>query len=138
MISEELKTIIIATLTHDILRYAIGAGGVYLLINVALARLLLEADRPAEAWEAVEALVDHFQALIRVPGSSYGELVKNAYRKKSSYQLALNRLSRSENEFNRALAPHLQGDPESISQVVEAMARSVKKNRRALGDEIFS
>lgn len=104
--------------------------------------LVAVSDAPEQVKDEyclwVEALVDHFQALIRVPGSSYKELVKNAYRKKSSYQLALNRLSRSENEFNRALAPHLQGDPESISQVVEAMARSVKKNRRALVDEIFS
>lgn len=34
------KTVLIATLTHDFLRYAIGAGGGYLIINVALADVL--------------------------------------------------------------------------------------------------
>ncbi len=86
----------------------------------------------------VEALVDHYQTLIGATGSRYEELVRDGYRKKSSYQLALNRLSRVENEFNRALAPHLPGDPDSISQVVEAMAKSVKKIRRSYVDEVFS
>jgi hypothetical protein len=86
----------------------------------------------------VEALVDHYQTLISATGSRYEELVRDVYRKKSSYQLALNRLSRAENEFNRALVPHLPGDPDSISQVVEAMAKSVKKIRRSYVAEVFS
>lgn len=37
MTHEDFASIIIGTITHDFLRYILGAGGVYLVINVALA-----------------------------------------------------------------------------------------------------
>ncbi len=55
--------------------------------DVDIDELVAVSDSPAEVkaeyrlW--IEALADHFQALIRVSGSSYGELVRGAYRKKS-------------------------------------------------------
>ena len=110
--------------------------------QVDVDELAAQSDSPEEVrneyrlW--MEALVDHFQTLITVPGSSYGELVRNGYRKKSSYQRALDRLNRTEREFNRALASHLPGDQESITQVVEAIISSVKTHRRSMVDEIFN
>ena len=50
----------------------------------------------------------------------------------------LNRLTLTENDFNRALADYLPGDQQSISQVVEAMGKSVKEIRRSQAAEIFS
>lgn len=110
--------------------------------DVDIDELVAVSDSPAEVkgeyrlW--IEALADHFEALIRVSGSSYEELVRAAYRKKSNYQLALNRLTLTENDFNRALTDYLPGDQQSISQVVEAMGKSVKEIRRSQAAEIFS
>lgn len=104
--------------------------------------LVAVSDTPAQVKDLyrlwVEALVEHFQTLIRAEGTSYQELVKNAYRKKSNYQLVLNKLSRAEGNCNRALAAHLPGDAESITSVVKAMQRCVKEIRRSQADEIFS
>lgn len=86
----------------------------------------------------VEVLAEHFQALIQVNGASYEELVKSAYRKKSNYQLILNKLNRAEDDLNRALAEHLPGDAESITSVVKSMQKCVKEIRRCQAEEIFS
>ena len=110
--------------------------------QVDIDELAAQSDSPVEVrneyrlW--MEALVDHFQTLIAVPGSTYEELVRNGYRKKTSYQRALERLNRTEREFNRALASHLPGDQESIAQVVEAMISSVKTHRRSMVDKVFN
>ena len=110
--------------------------------DVDIDELVAVSDSPAEVkteyrlW--IEALADHFQALIGVSGSSYGELVRGAYREKSNYQLALNRLTSAENDFNRALTDYLPGDQQSIDQVVEAMGKSVEEIRRSQAAEIFS
>ena len=103
--------------------------------------LVALSDSPAEVkneyrlW--IEELVDHYQTLIEAPGSSFADLARNAYPKKTSYQRALDRLNRSERELNRSLASHVEGDQESIALVVEAMTKSIKKHRRASVDEIF-
>ena len=86
----------------------------------------------------VEALAEHFQALIQVDGVSYEDLVKSAYRKKSNYQLILNKLNRAEDDLNRALAEHLPGDVESITSVVKSMQKCVREIRRCQAEEMFS
>ncbi len=58
--------------------------------------------------------------------------------KSPNYQLALNRLTSAENDFNRALTDYLPGDRQSIDQVVEAMGKSVEEIRRSQAAEIFS
>ncbi len=104
--------------------------------------LAARSDSPIEVrheyrlW--VEALVDHFQTLIEVPGSSYEELVRNGYRKKSSYQGELDRLNRTELELSHALTPHLPGDKETIETVIKSMQDSVKRLRQSQSKEIFS
>ncbi|MGI9537658.1 MAG: NF038143 family protein [Desulfocapsaceae bacterium] len=110
--------------------------------EVDVNKLVEMSDSPAEVkgqyrlW--LEALVDHFQALIQASGSSYEELVTGAYRKKTNYLLALNHLTRVENDFNRALIAYLPGDQQDITQVVDAMGKSVKEIRRSQASAIFS
>ena len=109
--------------------------------KIDIDELVAQSDSPAEVRDEyrlwIEALVDHYRTLIQAPGSRFEELVRNAYPKKAGYQRALERLNRTEREFNRALAAHVDGDQESISQVVEAMTRSIKKLRRSSVDEVF-
>ena len=103
--------------------------------------LVAVSDTPAAVKDRYRswlvALAEHLQALIRVEGASYDALVQRAYRSKSDYLLALNKLNRVEGEFNRALAEHLPGDAESIAGVVKAMQKSVKEIRRSQAEEIF-
>lgn len=109
--------------------------------DVDIDRLVEVSDTPVELKDDyglwVEALAEHFQALIRVDGASYKELVKNAYRKKSNYQLILSKLNRVEGNLNRALAARLPGDAENIESVVDSMQKSIKHIRRSLADDIF-
>jgi len=56
---ENLPDIIVGTLTHDALRYAIGAGGVYLVINIALAahlrsrKIRSRTPNAAQIWREI-------------------------------------------------------------------------------------
>ena len=86
----------------------------------------------------VETLSEHYWILIEQQGFDFDDLVKAAYPKKSTYLAVLNNLNRVESDFNNALAGYLPGDTESIAEVIEAMQRSVTKNRRLLAAEIYS
>jgi Delta7-sterol 5-desaturase len=68
MICDQLKSIILSTLTHDFLRYVIGAGGVYVLINVMLAGPMrnrkIRTDSPVWAQMRREILLSLRTVLI--------------------------------------------------------------------------
>ncbi len=109
--------------------------------EVDIDSLVALSDSPPEVkaeyrlW--IEALVEHFDTLIRSTGSDFKELAKNGYRKKSNYQLSLNKLNRCEDDFNRALAAHITGDQESIAAVIDSMQKNVRQLRRSQAAEIF-
>jgi len=110
--------------------------------SIDTGELVAVSDSPAEVKEEyrewVLALAEHYQALIRAEGVDYEELVVGAYRKKTNYRLALTKLTRTEDVFNRALCTHIEGDAQSIASVVEAMQKSIGEARRARAAEIFS
>ena len=110
--------------------------------SMDIEELVSVSDSPAEVREEyrdwVMALAQHYQALIRAQGIDYEELVVSAYRKKSNYQLALGKLTRTEDTFNRALCSHIEGDEENIASVVDTMQKSIAQARRSRAAEIFS
>lgn len=56
MTTQTLCQIVLATLTHDLLRYVIGAGGVFVLINIALAGALRNRKIRTQRPRAAQAL----------------------------------------------------------------------------------
>lgn len=85
----------------------------------------------------IEKLAAHFQSLIEARGDSYKELVRDAYKKKTSYLRELKTLNRVEADYHQALADHLPGDQQSIKAVITSMQSSVKELRRSQAEEIF-
>ncbi len=85
----------------------------------------------------VEVLVCHYHRLLLVDGDSYEELVRNHYKKKSNFLLAMNQLNISEKQFNRELFPQ-DTTAGSVQSVVTAMEQAVEKERKKEANLIFS
>ena len=109
--------------------------------QVDLDKLVALSTTPAESKDQyrlwVEALAEHFQLLLSSQGETYEALVRDAYKKKSSYQKGLKNLNRIEADYHQALAAHLPGEEESIKAVIASMQSSVKELRRTQAEEIF-
>lgn len=109
--------------------------------QVDLEKIVAVSTTPAESKDQyrvwVEALAEHFQLLLKSQGDTYEALVRDAYKKKSSYQKELKNLNRIEADYHRALAAHLPGEQESIKAVITSMQSSVKELRRSQAEEIF-
>lgn len=109
--------------------------------QVDLEKIVAVSTTPAESKDQyrvwVEALAEHFQLLLKSQGDTYEALVRDAYKKKSSYQKELKNLNRIEADYHQALAAHLPGEQESIKAVIASMQSSVKELRRSQAEEIF-
>ena len=106
-------------------------------------RLVAKADDiPSEArrlyrdWMSL--LVDHYRSLLAAPGISHKELIRANYRTKSNYLLFCNKLNKTENAFNRALLPGIEGAPQDLRYILDRMELGVVDLRRKEVEEIFS
>ncbi len=96
------------------------------------------AERQKELYRRwVEVLVCHYYQLLLADGDSYEELVRNHYKKKSNFLLAMNQLNISEKQFNRELFSQ-DTTADAVQSVVEAMERAVEKERKKEAQRIFS
>ncbi len=87
----------------------------------------------------VEVLVCHYHHLLLVDGDSYEELVRNHYRKKSNFLLAMNQLNISEKQFNRELFQQDENTAaDAVQTVVEEMEQAVEKERKKEARLVFS
>ena len=105
-------------------------------------KLVAVSDAPLETKdkyrEWVKALFDYYRQLMQADGSSFEELVRKTYKKRSNFLLVLNNLSRSEKEFNKVLVDSMPGDKIQLSGIVKRMEESSEIYRRELVKKIFA
>jgi len=89
---------------------------------------------PYATW--MKALVEHYMELLAADGHSFESLVRSAYRDRSSYLLALNRLTTVEKEYYQALKPHLEA-AEGAADIIATIEAQSQHLRRELVDQIF-
>lgn len=110
--------------------------------NVDIEKLVSVSDAPPETKDKyqgwVKTLVDYYRQLMQADGSSFEELVRKTYKKRSNYLLVLNKLNSSEKEFNRVLVDCMTGDKTQLAGIVKRMEESSEIYRRELAKKIFS
>jgi hypothetical protein len=89
---------------------------------------------PYASWMA--ALVEHYMQLLTADGPSFESLARAAFRDRSSYLLALNRLTTVEKDFYRALKPHLDA-AEGASDIIATIETQSQHLRRELVEQVF-
>jgi hypothetical protein len=91
-------------------------------------------EKPYASW--LKALVDYYADLLAANGDSFDALVRSAYRNRTNYLLALNRLSTVEKEFYTALKPGLAAT-EGAAAVIATIEEQSRRLRRDLAEQIF-
>jgi hypothetical protein len=87
-------------------------------------------------FQELDLLREHYLLLLKSPGTSYPELLVNAYGTSGAYRSFLNKLIRAEEEVNRAvLSVHHPGA--EAQEVVERMDRASERLREQEIEEIF-
>ena len=89
---------------------------------------------PYATW--MKALVEHYMELLAADGHSFESLVRSAYRDRSSYLLALNRLTTVEKEYYQALKPHLEA-AEGAADIIATIEAQSQQLRRELVEQVF-
>jgi hypothetical protein len=92
-------------------------------------------EGPYANW--LRVLVDYYDDLLAANGDSFDALVRSAYRNRSNYLLALNRLSTVEKEFYAALKPQLAAT-EGAAAVIAAIEEHSRRLRRDLAERVFA
>jgi predicted transposase YbfD/YdcC len=90
-----------------------------------------------ERTEVLSVLVEHFKNLLLSDGEDFDSLVRSVYNDRTNYLLFLNRLSKAEKKFNKAIKPHLKEEHSGINGVVDAMELESEKLRRESAERIF-
>ena len=83
-------------------------------------------------------LIEHYRNLLVASGLSTQDLIRSHYRNKSTYLLFNNTLNTTENTFNKALLPDIEGDRQDIKYIFDRMEQSLADLRRLEVEEIFS
>jgi hypothetical protein len=96
-------------------------------------------DSAVEAYKTwANALFEHYQMLLDEKGDSYAGLIRGRYENRDRYLLILDRISKVENEFHKALRKDLDGSVKNAGDVITAMEKSLPLLRREEADGIFS
>lgn len=110
--------------------------------NTDAEKLVAEAKLPAEATGAylgwIRILLDHYTDLLSADGTTFGELVRSAYRTKENYLLYLNSLNESEKRFDAAITPAMADTTQGANEIVAKMEKSCRNLRREQAESIFS
>ncbi len=86
--------------------------------------------------EQIQLLIDHYIKLFQAEGTSYPELVRNAYKIQDLFMSYLQRLAATEQEVDRAVAEIYGGSPE-IWERLRAEQAQVEELRRKEIQRIF-
>ena len=96
-------------------------------------------DCAVEAYKTwANVLFEHYQMLLDEKGDSYAGLIRGRYENRDRYLLILDRISKVENEFHKALRKDLDGSVKNAGDVITAMEKSLPLLRREEADGIFS
>ena len=95
-------------------------------------------DCAVEAYKTwANVLFEHYQKLLNEKGDSYAELVRGRYENRDRYLLVLDRISKAENKFYKALRKDLDGSVKNAGDVIQAMEKSLPLLRYEEADGIF-
>lgn len=83
-------------------------------------------------------LVDHYRGLLAAPGNSLQDLQRARFRNKSNYLLFCNQLNKTENAFNMAILPGLEGDQQDLRYILDRIDQGITDLRRTEVEEIFT
>ena len=92
-------------------------------------------EKPYSAW--LKALVEYYADLLAATGDSFESLVRSAYRNRTNYLLALNRLNAVEKEFYGALKPQM-ASTEGAAAVIATIEEQSRRLRRELAESAFA
>ncbi len=92
-------------------------------------------EKPYASW--LRALVDHYTDLLAASGDSFETLVRSAYRNRTDFLLALNRLSTVEKDFHAALKPHMAAT-EGAAAIIATIEEQSRRLRREMAEQIFA
>ena len=96
-------------------------------------------DSAVEAYKTwANVLFEHYQMLLDEKGDSYAGLIRGRYENRDRYLLILDRISKVENEFHKALHKNWDGSVKNAGDVITAMEKSLPLLRREEADGIFS
>jgi hypothetical protein len=90
---------------------------------------------PYASW--LKALVEYYTDLLAATGDSFESLVRSAYRNRTNYLLALNRLNAVEKEFYAALKPQMAAT-EGAAAVIATIEEQSRRLRRELAESAFA
>jgi hypothetical protein len=94
-----------------------------------------DLERPYASW--LKVLVDYYADLLAANGDSFETLVRSAYRNRTNYLLALNRLSSVEKDFYTALKPRMAAT-EGAASILATIEEHSRRLRRELAESIFA
>lgn len=97
--------------------------------------LMDDLERPYATW--LKALVDYYTDLLAANGDSFEALVRSAYRNRTNFLLALNRLNTVEKEFYSALKPRMAAT-EGAAAIFATIEEQSRRLRRELAESIFA
>jgi hypothetical protein len=92
-------------------------------------------EKPYASW--LKALVEYYTDLLAATGDSFESLVRSAYRNRTNYLLALNRLNAVEKEFYAALKPQM-ASTEGAASVIATIEEQSRRLRRELAESAFA
>lgn len=94
-----------------------------------------DLERPYACW--LKALVEHYTDLLTAGGDNFETLVRSAYRNRTNFLLALNRLNTVERDFYTALKPRM-ASTEGAAAILATIEEHSRKLRRELAESIFA
>lgn len=92
-------------------------------------------ERPYASW--LQALVEYYTDLLSATGDSFEGLLRSAYRNRTNFLLALNRLSTVEKEFYAALKPRMAAT-EGAAAIFATIEEHSRRLRRELAEQVFA
>lgn len=92
-------------------------------------------ERPYASW--LKALVDYYTDLLTANGDSFESLVRSAYRNRTDYLLALNRLNAVEKDFYAALKPQM-AVTEGAAVIIATIEEHSRRLRREMAESTFA
>jgi hypothetical protein len=92
-------------------------------------------EKPYVSW--LRVLVDYYGDLLAANGDSFDVLARSAYRSRTNYLLALNRLNTVEKEYYDALKPQMAAI-EGAAAIIVAIEEQTRRLRRKLAESVFA
>lgn len=101
-----------------------------------LARQVPENVRPLFVdWMTM--LTDHYRELLQTGGADVGAMIRGAYRTRTDYLLWCNVLNRTENSYNLALMPAIDGEQDDVGSIISRMHDSLTRLRREDAEAVY-